>query len=42
MLENVLKRLNIARFYVGEHRGPEPDRHLCVAQASLLGAVPIM
>jgi len=29
-------------FYVGEHKGPEPSQGLCIAQASLLGAVPMM
>ena len=29
-------------FYVGEHKGPEPGRGLCIAQASLLEAVPPM
>ncbi|KAJ3490687.1 hypothetical protein NLI96_g1259 [Meripilus lineatus] len=29
-------------FYVGEHVGPEPSRGLCVAQASLMDAVPMM
>ena len=33
---------NNFRFYVGQHKGPEPSRGLCIAQASLLGAVPIM
>ncbi|KAI0346031.1 hypothetical protein BDW22DRAFT_941794 [Trametopsis cervina] len=29
-------------YYVGQHTGPEPSHGLCVAQASLLGAVPTM
>ncbi|KAI0087853.1 hypothetical protein BDY19DRAFT_227512 [Irpex rosettiformis] len=29
-------------FYVGQHKGPEPSQGLCIAQASLLGATPIM
>ncbi|EKM51858.1 uncharacterized protein PHACADRAFT_262243 [Phanerochaete carnosa HHB-10118-sp] len=29
-------------FYVGEHKGPEPGRGLCIAQAALLEAVPPM
>ncbi|KAI0697905.1 hypothetical protein BC835DRAFT_1526713 [Cytidiella melzeri] len=29
-------------FYVGQHTGPEPSQGLCIAQASLLGAVPTM
>ncbi|KIP06202.1 hypothetical protein PHLGIDRAFT_468009 [Phlebiopsis gigantea 11061_1 CR5-6] len=29
-------------FYVGEHTGPEPGKGLCIAQASLLGATPLM
>lgn len=29
-------------FYVGEHKGPEPGKGLCIAQAALLEAVPPM
>ncbi|KAJ3553835.1 hypothetical protein NM688_g3403 [Phlebia brevispora] len=29
-------------FYAGQYRGPEPNSDLCIGQASLIGAIPIL